>query len=143
MNTRSVVGVIAGGVVDIAATNIFAIPVVVIALVKYHPVGSGGSTAFMRTLSADPSLSVTMMCLGGLASVLGGYTAALIARQNPLLVGALSAYLCVAFGVVGLAQDTTHTAALWQHVAGFFISPALGLLGGYLRSLQIRRVATA
>jgi hypothetical protein len=80
--------------------------------------------------------------LGALASVLGGYTAAWIAGRSHLLIGALSAYLCTAIGIVSLLHGTPGVS-LVQHLGGFVLSPALGLLGGYLRSLQTRRVARA
>ena len=142
MKTRSIVGVLVGGVVDIVATNIFAIPVVMYVVFRDHPVGSDASQALARTISSDPSLVATMMVLGALASVLGGYTAAWIARRNHLLIGALSAYLCVASGIVSLAHGIPGVSLL-QHLGGLVLSPALGLLGGYLRSLQTRRVARA
>ncbi len=139
MKTRSVVGVLAGGVIDIVATNIFAIPVVMYVIVRDHPVGADGLT---RALAAEPALMATMMILGALASVLGGYTAAWIARRNHLLIGALSAYLCVASGIVALVHGTPGVSLI-QHLGGLALSPALGLLGGYLRSLQSRRVVRA
>lgn len=139
MKTRSIVGVLVGGVVDIVATNIFAIPVVMYVVMRDHPVGADGLT---RTLAADPALVATLMVLGALASVLGGYTAAWIAGRNHLLIGALSAYLCVASGIVSLAHGIPGVSLL-QHLGGLVLSPALGLLGGYLSSLQTRRVARA
>lgn len=142
MKTRSVVGVLVGGVVDIVATNIFTLPVVVYVVFRDHPVGSGATQTMVRTISSDPSLVATTMVLGALASVIGGYTAAWIAGRSPLLIGALSAYLCTVFGIVSLFHDTAG-ASLLQHLGGFVLSPALGLLGGYLRSLQTRSVARA
>ena len=140
MKTRSIVGVIAGGVVDILATNVFALPVVMYVIFRDHLVGAGAGAALPRTIASDPSLVATMLVLGALASVLGGYTAAWIAGRSHLVIGALSAYLCTVFGIVSLFHDTTG-ASLVQHLGGFALSPALGLLGGYLRSLQRRRVA--
>ena len=143
MNMRSTVGVLVGGVVDIVATNIFALPVIVYVMVRDHPVGACAAQTLARVIGADPSLVATTMLLGGLASVLGGYTAAWIARRNHLLIGALSAYLCMISGIVALVHDTTGAAPLVQHLGFLVLSPALGLLGGYLRSLQMRRVARA
>jgi hypothetical protein len=142
MKIRSVVAVLVGGVVDIVATNIFVFPVGVYVVIRDHLVGVGASQTLTRTISSDPSLVATTMVLGALASVIGGYTAAWIAGRSPLLIGALSAYLCTVFGIVSLLHDTTG-APLLQHLGGFVLSPALGLLGGYVRSLQTRRVARA
>ena len=141
MKARSIVGVLLGGVVDIFATNAFALPLVMYVMARDHLVGAGPDQ-LARAMSADSSLVTTMMLLGALASVLGGYTAAWIAGRNQRLVGALSAYLCTAFGILSLVHGTPGVSLL-QHLGGFLLSPALGLFGGYLRSLQTRRVARA
>ena len=142
MNSRSIVGVIVGGIVDILATNVFAIPVVMYVMFRDHLIGAGAAQTLARTIASDMPLVATMMVLGALASVLGGYTAAWIARRNHLVIGALSAYLCTVFGIMSLIQGTPGISLL-QHLGGFALSPALGLLGGYLRALQTRRVAHA
>lgn len=142
MSFRSIVGVLVGGVVDIFATNVFALPVAMYVMVRDHLAGPDAGQALARTIGSDPSLLATMMILGCLASVLGGYTAAWIAGRSHLLVGGLSAYLCTAFGIASLFHDAPGVSLL-QHLGAFVLSPALGLLGGYLRSLQTRRVARA
>ena len=142
MNARSIAAVLVGGVVDIAATNVFALPLVVYVVFRDHPVGPDAVQTMLHTISSDPALVATSMFFGCLASVLGGYTAAWMAGRNQLLVGALSAYLCTAFGIASLVHGTPGVS-LQQHLGSFVLSPALGLLGGYLRSLQSRRVARA
>jgi fructose-specific phosphotransferase system IIC component len=71
------------------------------------------------------------MFFGMLCSILGGFVAARIAKRGALLNGALSAFLCVGFGVYALVSKT-NTVSPWMHAAGFLLSPALGALGGYL-----------
>jgi hypothetical protein len=143
MKARSVVGVLVGGVVDIVATNVFALPVVIYALLKYRLVGSpGGAQTLVNAVGSDPSLYVTMWFLGAAASVLGGYTAAWIARRSELLIGALSAYLCTALGVASLVHVASGTL-LAQHLAALLVSPMLGVLGGYLRRMQTHRAVRA
>jgi hypothetical protein len=143
VKARPVVGVLVGGIVDILATNVFAAPVVIYVLLTHHLVGApDGAQSLARIVGSDPSLGVAMWFLGGAASVLGGFTAAWIARGNELLVGALSAYLCTVFGVAALSQATSGTS-LALHLAGFLVSPLLGALGGYLRRLQTRRAVHA
>jgi hypothetical protein len=138
MKVRSIVGVLVGGVVDIVATNVFALPVVMYVMFRDHLIGAGAAQTLARTITSDPSLVATTMVLGAVASVLGGYMAAWIAGRSHLLIGALSAYLCTAFGIMSLFHDTAG-ASLLQHLGGFMLSPALGLFGGYLRLLQTRR----
>jgi hypothetical protein len=142
MNARSIAAVLVGGVVDIAATNVFALPLVMYVVFRDHPAGPDATQTLLHTISSDPALVATSMVLGGLASVLGGYVAAWMAGRSHLLIGALSAYLCTAFGIAALVHGTPGVSLL-QHLGGFTFSPALGLLGGYLRSLQTRRVARA
>jgi hypothetical protein len=143
MNGRAVAGVIVGGIVDILATNLFAMPVALWALLKYHLLGLPDAAQTLgHVVVADPAIATTMWFLGAAASVLGGYTAAVIARRRELLTGALSAYLCTAFGIAALVHDTSGTP-LVLHVISLLVSPVLGLLGGYLRLLQTRRVAHA
>lgn len=43
------------------------------------------------------------LLLGALCSVLGGYVAARLAARSELVNGALSAFLCIAFGLYALA----------------------------------------
>ena len=137
-NFRTIVGVIVGGVVDIVTSGLFALPVMMYALVKYQAAGSpDASQIVMQGLAGDPVLISIGFVTGSLASILAGYVAAWIARGSELVVGAGSAYLCVALGVLSLVHGASGSLAL--HLLGFVLSPALGLLGGYLRSLQIRR----
>jgi hypothetical protein len=142
MKVRSVVGVIVGGVVDIVATNVFGIPLVIYVMYRDHLAGAGAARALASAITSDPSIVVTMMVLGGVASVLGGYTAAWIAGRSFLVIGAFSAWFCTVFGIMSLVHDDAGTSLL-QHLGGLVLSPALGLLGGYVRSLQTRRVVRA
>ena len=86
----------------------------------------------MAVLQPGSGFYVVGLLLGSACSVLGGYVAARIAKRDELLNGALSAVLCIAFGVyawikgIGDASPTTHAAFL-------ALSPALGAFGGYLR----------
>jgi MFS family permease len=131
----SLAAITVGGIVDIVATFAAAIPLMV-----YAAVQSGMSSlpqeeqadAIVQAMEASSGLQTAGWALGVLASVLGGYVAARIARRDEVVHGALSAFLCIALGVYALASDTGNTH-VWQHVAGFVLSPALGALGGYLR----------
>jgi hypothetical protein len=134
MSQVSVKGVVIGGVTDIVATNIAALPVVVIAAMQagVHTLPKAEQAkATADALQNTPSLFLATMFLGMLCSVLGGYVAARIAKRGAVLNGALSAFLCIGFGVYALVAGT-NTVSPWMHAAAFLLSPALGALGGYL-----------
>jgi MFS family permease len=131
----SLAAITVGGIVDIVATTALAIPLLV-----YAAIESGLSSlppaeqtdALAQAMQASSGLQIAGWALGVLASVLGGYVAARIARRDEVLHGALSAFLCLALGVYALASGSGDNH-VWQHVAGFVLSPALGAFGGYLR----------
>ncbi|WP_024517798.1 hypothetical protein [Bradyrhizobium sp. Tv2a-2] len=138
MKRISFKGVAIGNVVDIASTNIIMIPVMIYVLASAgtgslsdHDAGSAtsllrGSAVFLTASSI----------LGGLCSVLGGYVSARIAGREQLLNGALASILCVGFGIYAVVKGTGH---LWLNLLDLPLSPALGALGGYLRSRQTGR----
>jgi hypothetical protein len=141
MKKLSVWGILIGGVVDIVSTNILAFPLIMY-IIFTHPElmrmsTSAATTALTQVLQGDWLLFGTQFLLGVFCSVLGGYVAALIAKHDELLNGALSAYLCVAFGIYGVVTKIG-TESIFLIVLGFILSPALGLLGGHLRLLQVR-----
>jgi hypothetical protein len=134
MSQVSLKGVVLGGIVDIVATNIAAIPLVVLAAARSNAMSlpqEQQTAAVVETLQNTPSLYFTQLVLGALCSILGGYVAARIAKRSPLLNGALSAFLCVGFGLYAFATKADAIGP-WAH-AGFLLgSPAFGALGGYL-----------
>ena len=67
--------------------------------------------------------------------MLGGYVSARIAKHAEVLNGALSSILCVGSGVYAVI-NLGSAGSLWLHLALLPLSPALGALGGYLRSRQ-------
>ncbi|HET6762278.1 MAG TPA: hypothetical protein VFH27_01370, partial [Longimicrobiaceae bacterium] len=58
--------------------------------------------ALVALMHASPGLQAASMAVGCLCSVLGGYVAARIAGRSHVLHGALSSYLCMAFGIAAL-----------------------------------------
>jgi len=140
MRKFSIFGILIGGVVDVVATNILAIPLMVYVIftrMDFISMRSAeASTELLKIIQGDWMLFATQFLIGSFCSVLGGYIAALIAKHNELLNGALSAWLCVAFGVYGLANGAA-SESLPLAILGFILSPALALLGGYLRFLQV------
>ena len=143
MRKLSPLGILLGGIADVIATNIFEIPVVLVAAAQTH-VGhlpkAEMARAIVTTMQSSPGLRTTGWLLGGLASVLAGYLAARIAKRGEVVNGALSSYLCIGLGVYSV-MFTTSMLPLWQHVASVIGSPVLGAIGGYLRWRQAARPA--
>ena len=140
MKRISLKGVAIGNIADIVSTNVILLPVIIYIVASStsgsspdHGAGSAaeilrGSTAFLASSSV----------LGGICSVLGGYVSARIAKRDEVLNGSLSSILCVCSGVYGLISGTA-ADHLWLHLVYLPLSPALGALGGFLRSRQIAR----
>ena len=139
MKRISIVGVLVGGIVDIVATNIFAFPFilyVMIARVDFLNMPQEEiTTAITQAIQSDWILFTIQLLIGGACSVLGGYIASLIAKHDELLNGALSAYFCVGLGIFSVIKGL-EAGSIFLIILGFILSPALGLLGGYLRLAQ-------
>ena len=132
-------GVAIGNVVDIVATNVVMVPVIIYVLASTKTGsppdhGAGSVTAALKTSHVFLAAS---SILGGLCSILGGYVSARIAKHDEVLNGTLSSILCVGFGVYAVVKRTD---PLWLHLLYLPLSLALGALGGYLRSRQTLRI---
>ncbi|UGY17847.1 hypothetical protein HAP48_0010650 [Bradyrhizobium septentrionale] len=97
-----------------------------------------GAASAVEALKTGNGFLAASSILGGLCSILGGYVSAHIAKHDETLNGALSSILCVGFGIYALVNGTGH---LWLHLLYLPLSPALGALGGYLRSRQTARIS--
>jgi hypothetical protein len=139
MKQISFKGVAIGNVVDILASNVVAIPVMIYfaasASTGSQPIAPESVTEMLRANNAFLAVS---SLLGGLCSILGGYVSARIARHDEVLNGALSSILCIGFGIYAIVNGTSR---LWLHLLYLILSPAFGALGGYLRSRQVARIA--
>jgi hypothetical protein len=136
MTRVSVKGVLVGAVVDILATNIVMVPLLAVASVKLgfaRLPKAEQAAAIMSALQPGSSYYIWALLLGSACSILGGYVAARIAKRHEVLNGALSAILCMAFGLYAFAKGTGG-ASPTTHVAFLALSPVLGALGGYLRA---------
>jgi hypothetical protein len=134
----SIAGVVLGGTVDVVVTELLAIVIVVVAILHGGIGRAAGSPAAITALMSSAPIFATLMVVGLACSVLGGYVAAWIAKNDELLNGACSAWLCMGIGVASLAFAAGNQP-LWQRVPSEVISPVAGLAGGYLRALQKRR----
>ena len=142
-------GVLVGGVVDIVSTGVFGVPYTVYVMATYnllHLPPNQVQSALMGTIYDHPALWVIGLLPGLAGSILGGYVAARIAKHDELINGALSAYLCMAGGVyewISAKSPLPHPFPLYVQILGFAGSPALGLLGGWLRLAQKRSKRTS
>ena len=111
----SIGGVILGGIVDVVLTNVLAIPLFAYAIAKHAllnvPKGQMESTLAMCMLS-DPVLLVGQWVVGLIGTVVGGFVAAWIAKRYEVLNGALSAWLCIAFGIYTIVIATSRLSVL-------------------------------
>jgi len=126
-------GVLAGGITDIVATNIFLFPVGIAAVLIGHVAQLAKSqqpAALAATMHAHPLLYITALFLGCVASVLGGYVAALLSQHDEVLNGALSSFLCVGMGIYGIIRGGSEPLPV--EVAMMPLSVALAAFGGYL-----------
>lgn len=140
MKKVSIVGVLVGGVADMASTFILAIPLMLYVaskVVSAHTPHNQIHSAMIATMHGTLVMVLSFLA-GTFGSVIGGYVAARIAKHDELLNGALSSYLCIASGVYTLLAGNAPPVPWYQAVIGFLGSPALGLLGGWLRLAQKR-----
>jgi hypothetical protein len=96
----------------------------------------------LKGVQRTPSLYFTQLALGALASVLGGYVAARLAKRGAVLNGALSAFLCVGFGVYAMFTKPDAMGP-WAHVGFLVVSPMLGAVGGWLWERRFGRLRAA
>jgi hypothetical protein len=136
MHRISLKGVIIGGIADILSTCVVALLVLIFIFIS-SPAGDI-RISNAQLLFESGAFKISSVIVGGLCSVLGGYVSARIAKHDEVLNGALSSILCVGFGLYALLTgDAADRSAL--EIVLLPLSPALGALGGYLRSRQLVR----
>jgi hypothetical protein len=131
---------VVGGVIDIVATVILTLPLVVAYAIPTELTGTlkdlgQAQTAAMATIRASPFLYGLQSAIGLACSVLGGYVAARVAKHDELLNGLLACSLPVVLGVYSLATDA---GPLLLPVLLLIASPLCSGLGGHVRLVQIR-----
>lgn len=117
MSRLSIKAIVVGGLADVLSSFVLAIPVAAVA-------GSRG-------VELSHKWKLIEMILGLTCSVFGGYIAGRIAKQDKLLNGLLSSWLCTVLGVFGLIFGVVHHS-VWLDAFNFIAAPICALLGGYL-----------
>lgn len=124
----SIAGVAIGGVTDVFASSVLALPVVVFLQVK-------GSAATASAMGSGGWLYWLEFAIGFGCSGLGGYVAAWIAQHDELLNGLLSSFLSIGIGLYSVLLGKSAQSLLVQALPLAAV-PAFALLGGYLRQKQ-------
>jgi hypothetical protein len=140
MSKISIKGVLLGGITDVLATNILAIPLIIYVMAKFdwsHMPKDQLHAAIFAALHGSVLLYTVQFLIGTGCSILGGYVAARLAKHDELLNGSLSSYLCIGIGLYSVVAGKESSLLLLELI-GLVASPALGLLGGYLRLAQKR-----
>ena len=132
----SILGIVIGAIVDVVASGLLGIPLVIYVMVKYDLLHAPpGSAAIASSIHANGWLYGVQLAIGLSCSVLGGYIAASIAKHDELLNGLLSSFLCTAIGVYFIFLGKASESVLIQ-ILLLIASPAFAFLGGYLRQRQ-------
>jgi hypothetical protein len=143
MRKISIEGVLVGGIVGLVISYFLWIVMILslYGLVNQTHMATG---RFVNVWPYGPHLAISLCC-----SMLGGYVAARIAGHDELLNGAASAFLNIVFGLLPFALRLFGTGSgmssnlPWEIFLPPLASPAFGLLGGYLRLRQTRRLQPA
>jgi hypothetical protein len=135
MSKLSIKGILIGAITDVVATNIFLIPLVIYIVATGDLSGMPEAkmqSAIMAALADDGFIHSIQLVIGCACTVLGGYIGARIAKHDELLNAGLTSFLCMGGGIYSLISGAGDMP-LWQHVSLLLFTPALAVLGGYLR----------
>lgn len=137
MTRVSIVGVLAGGIIDIIASNILTLPIGVYLLSKISADTAPDRVpdAMISAMHAQPLLYALQLLVGLGCTVLGGYAAAWIARREETLNGVLASWAGVAVGIYAVASGKSTDPLLLQ-ILLLLVTPPFSLLGGWLRLRQ-------
>jgi hypothetical protein len=138
MGKISVKAVLTGSIVDIVLSTLLAFPLGLYAISKVDFANTPKDQIQATTSEAlrrNAPLEAVQVLIGMGCSVFAGYLAASIAKHDELLNGALSSIFCVALGIFSIRSGIASYPLIVQ-MALLAASPALGLLGGYLKLVR-------
>ena len=144
MRKVSLVGILVGGICDIATTNIVAFLLMFDEAVylRMHSPEVDQTKALVAVLHSSFALRASLIVAGSLCSILAGYVAARIAKRSELLNGALSSSLGAGLGILSLATGRS-SDPLVQQITAIAASPLFGAFGGFLCARRASRRAAA
>jgi len=145
MTKVSVKGVLIGAIVDVVASGIAGVPLVLYVMTQMGftdaPTGQDQAAAVTSLVRADTTLHSIQLALGLACSILGGYVAARIAKHDEVLNGALSSFLCILLGIYSAASGKALESPA-ERALLFAASFGAAALGGFL-ARKSGRVAAA
>ena len=124
----SIAGVVIGGIIDVFASSVLAVPVVIYLQTK-------GSAAIAAAIHSSGWLYWLQVAIGFGGSALGGYIAAWIANHDELLNGLLSSFLCIGLALYSILLGKGDQS-LFAQILLLATAPAFALFGGFLRQIQ-------
>src|SRR5215468_12200931 len=135
MTKVSVKGVLIGAIVDVVASGIAGIPLVLYVMTQMGftdaPTGQDQAAAVTSLVHADTTLHSIQLALGLACSIPGGYVAARIAKHDEVLNGALSSFLCILLGIYSAASGKALESPA-EHALLFAASFGAAAFGGFL-----------
>jgi hypothetical protein len=132
MHSISIKGIVLGSLFDLVATFAFVFALGIF-LSLFH--GGDAEAAMLAACSAE-WMTVSLVVTSAF-TVIAGYLAARIAGRGELINGTLSAVLSTAIALLmSIGQPSPWPVAV--NLFLFILTPLLGLLGGYLRSRQVK-----
>jgi hypothetical protein len=135
MRAISALAIVVGGVCDVVLSSILGVPLVIYTVSSRslgHLPREQLQAAVVAAIHGAPALHAAQLAIGVGCSMLGGFIAASIAKQQRLLNGVLAAWLCMAVGVYSLL--TGHVGeSVPTHVMLFAVTPVWYLAGAWLR----------
>ncbi len=146
MRKVSILGVLLGGVVSLFTTTLLSIALGAYAATKVNLLHKSSQAESVAALTgfvySDPLAYYGGMLVTFCSCILGGYVAAVTAREWLGLNGTLAALLPVLFTIY---SATTHADPHgWPVLALYAVTPVAGsAIGGVLRARQVRRMARA
>jgi len=149
---RKVLAVVTGVIVDLGGTNVVSgiyTVILVFGLVARYMQQNLSPSQIQERLVAELTatnigMSIPMIVLGILLSVLGGYAAGKIARQNETVYGFATGLGVILVSVtltilMGLPTQTQNP--IWQIALGLAVNIGSTTVGGYLALLQRKQKA--
>lgn len=145
MKRISVLAVMVGAVVDVAASVLATLPISWVAMFRMAMVNPRirfTSAMVLAAVHGSPLLYGGFIVADLAGSLLAGAVAAIVARHDEVLNGACSSVITVSFNAYHLVTGTGSNS-VWVSVALFIMNPMLGAYGGYLisrrRALKLGR----
>jgi len=135
MRGLSALAILLGGVSDVVLSGILGVPLVLYVVATRGLTRLSGvelESAVTAALRDSPALYAVQVSIGLGCSILGGFVAALIAKQRHLLNAVLAAWLCVAIGVYSLVAGVGASSVPLQ-LGSIAVTPLCYLLGAQLR----------